>query len=169
MDEGLPDALAAALRPKYRLRRRLGEGGMGSVYLAEEVALGRDVAVKLLSPVLARDEQFRIRFQHEARAAAGLQLDNVVQVYTVGEVPGRPPIPYIILQYVEGTSLEALLEEQGPLPELRARRLLREGVIRGRIVAVLTGHLLKDPASVAPSHPVEIEPVLTAVEQALHS
>ncbi len=99
---------------------------MGSVFLAREVALGRVVAVKVLARELASNEQFRQRFEREARAAAGLSHPSVVQVYTVGEAPGDPPLPYIIMQYVEGAPLDGLLEEGGRFPEQRARRVLRD-------------------------------------------
>ena len=112
--------------PKYELLQRLGEGGMGSVYLAKEVALGRVVAIKVLAPLLARDGPFRMRFEREARAAAGLSHPNVVQVYTVGETEGDPSLPFIIMQYVEGATLDDVLQEAGPLSERRARRVLRD-------------------------------------------
>jgi hypothetical protein len=99
---------------------------MGAVYAAREVALGRLVAVKVLSPRLAFNPDFRARFEREARAAAGISHPNVVRVYTVGEIPGHPPLPYIIMQYVEGTSLDAVLRTRPRFPELPARRLLRD-------------------------------------------
>lgn len=99
---------------------------MGAVYLATEVALGRVVAVKVLASALARDDRFRVRFEHEARAAAALTHPNVVQVYTVGEAAGSPPLSFIIMQYVDGTALDVVLAEHGPFPERRARRLLRD-------------------------------------------
>jgi Protein kinase domain len=99
---------------------------MGAVFLATEVALGRIVAVKVLSPSLARNERFRLRFEHEARAAAAISHPSVVQVYTVGETAGDPPLPYIIMQYVDGIALDEMLRRQGPFSERRARRLLRD-------------------------------------------
>ena len=119
-------ALEGALSPRYELIRLLGEGGMGAVYLATEVALGRVVAVKVLAARLAKDERFRLRFEHEARAAAAITHPNVVQVYTVGETGGSHPLPFIIMQYVDGTALDEVLREHGPFPERRARRLLRD-------------------------------------------
>ncbi len=119
-------ALAAALAPKYELQQLRGEGGMGAVYLATEVALGRVVAVKVLSTPLARDQRSRIRFEHEARAAAAITHPSVVQIYTVGEAPGNPPLPYIIMQFVDGTALDALIGTEGPFSEGRARRLVRD-------------------------------------------
>ena len=99
---------------------------MGSVYLATEVALGRFVAVKVLARDLADSESFRLRFEREARAAAGISHPNVVQVYTVGEAAGDPPLPFIIMQYVDGTALDAVLRERGRLGERLARRVLRD-------------------------------------------
>ena len=99
---------------------------MGRVYQARDLELRRVVAVKLLTPELAADEEFRQRFEQEAWAAAGIQHGNVVQVYDVGEVPGTPPIPYLVFQYVEGVSLARFLEVHPSLPERRCRRLLRD-------------------------------------------
>ena len=95
---------------RYRVERPLGHGGMASVYLAHDGELDRPVALKLLAESLAGDAAFRERFFREARLAARLSHPNVVSVYDAGETEaGRP---YIVMEYVEGTTLEG----RGPLP-----------------------------------------------------
>ena len=95
---------------RYRLERPLGHGGMASVYLAHDAELDRPVAVKLLAESLAGDTAFRQRFLREARLAARLSHPNVVAVFDAGEADGGRP--YIVMEYVEGTTLEG----RGPLP-----------------------------------------------------
>ena len=90
---------------------------MGTVYRGFDAALGRHVALKVLSPVLARDPEARERFLREARAAAGLSHPNVVQVYQIGEHDG---LPYIAMEHVEGSSLEDLLQNRGTIPCVEA-------------------------------------------------
>lgn len=100
---------------RYRVIRRVGGGGMGVVYQAEDTLLGRTVAVKVLRPHLADDEAFRKRFEREGRAAASLSHPNIVQIYDVGE--GDDGAPYIVMEFVEGRTLERLIAEEGPIPE----------------------------------------------------
>jgi serine/threonine protein kinase len=99
---------------RYRIERRLGAGGMSTVFLAMDTVLEREVAVKLLAEHLAQDEAFVARFRREALAAARLQHPNVVQVYDSGEDPesGRH---YIVMEFVEGPSCADLLREQKTL------------------------------------------------------
>ena len=95
----------------YHIERFLGRGGMGVVYRAESLALGRKVALKLLSPDLAGDDRYRARFLSESRLAASLDHPNVIPIYEAGESDGRL---FIAMEYVEGTDLRALLAK-GPL------------------------------------------------------
>ena len=91
---------------RYRLERPLGHGGMATVYLAQDEELHRPVAIKLLAENLAGDAAFRERFLREARLAARLSHPNVVSVYDAGEAEdGRP---YIVMEYVPGTTLAEL-------------------------------------------------------------
>ena len=91
---------------RYRLERKLGHGGMATVYLARDDDLNRPVAIKLLAENLAGDRAFRERFLREARLAARLSHPNVVTVYDAGEAEdGRP---YIVMEYVPGTTLAEL-------------------------------------------------------------
>ncbi|MGY0003978.1 protein kinase domain-containing protein [Micromonospora sp. I033] len=102
---------------RYRLLDRLGAGGMSVIWRAHDEVLGRDVAVKLLSPELAADPQLLHRIRAEARSAARLRHPNVVEVYDYGEVADGdgPPVPYVVMEVVEGRSLAQLLTG-GPLP-----------------------------------------------------
>ena len=99
----------------YRLEALLGRGGMGVVYRAHDLALDRNVALKILSPELAEDERFRERFLTESRLAASIDHPNIIPVYDAGEVAGEL---YIAMRYVDGSDLKLLLRE-GPLPAER--------------------------------------------------
>jgi serine/threonine-protein kinase len=90
----------------YRVRAVAGRGGMGVVYRAEDLALGRQVALKVIAPDLAGDTRFRGRFVRESRIAAGLEHVNVVPVYGAGEESGRL---FIAMRFIEGTDLQQLL------------------------------------------------------------
>src|SRR5262249_39247234 len=98
----------------FHVLRRLGEGGMGQVYLAEQKSLNRKVALKLLRADLAANPTALARFDAEAKAVAQLTHANIVQVYTFGAING---IHYMALEYVEGRNLSQYLERKGP-PEL---------------------------------------------------
>jgi len=95
---------------EFRIIERLGEGGMGVVYLAEDTVLGRRVALKMLSDRFASDERALARFYHEARAAAQLVSPLIVQVYQFGQEHG---VHFIALEYVEGQTLSEWLQEAG--------------------------------------------------------
>ena len=109
---------------RYRLGEPIGSGGMALVYLAEDCELGRRVAVKLLADNLAADEDFRARFLREAQLAARLSHPNIVHVYDLGRDPsGRP---FIVMEYVEGTTLAMLLEREGALSLQRVLAIGRD-------------------------------------------
>jgi hypothetical protein len=90
----------------YRVLEVLGSGGMGIVFRAEDLRLGRAVALKVMRPALAASAAARQRFRREARAAAGLSHDHVVTVYEEGEDRG---IPFLAMQFIDGQSLAALI------------------------------------------------------------
>ena len=92
----------------YRILREVGRGGMGVVYEAEQVSLGRHVALKVLPPQMLRDAKTRRRFEREARAAAKLHHTNIVPVFGVGE---QGETPYYVMQFIQGLGLDAVLEE----------------------------------------------------------
>jgi tRNA A-37 threonylcarbamoyl transferase component Bud32 len=107
----------------FRIQSLVGEGAMGAVYLAEEVATGRRVALKLLARELAHDERFRRRFLRESRLAASLEHPNVVRVLGSGEEDG---LLYLAMAYVEGSDLAALVRREGRLEPERALALLAQ-------------------------------------------
>ena len=108
----LRDTLEQAIGFQYRIERLLGRGGMGAVYLAHELALDRDVAIKVLPPEQGGTPQMRARFKHEARTAARLTHPNIVPLYTFGEVDG---LMYFVMGYVAGDSLATRLRREGTL------------------------------------------------------
>ncbi len=110
--------IGQVLDARYRIRAVLGEGGMGKVYLAEDEKLNRRrVAVKLMSPLLTADPEFRARFQREALLQANLPHPQIVQVLDVGESSDGA---FIVMEYTDGRSLSTLIRELGPRPLDRA-------------------------------------------------
>ncbi len=109
--------LPTVLAERYRLDRSLGNGGMGEVFEATDLTLHRSVAVKLMSPSLVQDEPARARFLREARALAQVNSPNVVAVYDAGEDAERP---YLVMELVEGTTLERELVGSGRVEPARA-------------------------------------------------
>jgi predicted Ser/Thr protein kinase len=116
-------ALQSALAGEYSLERELGRGGMGIVYLARDVQLDRDVAIKVLPTHLARQPESRGRFVREARTAAGLSHPHIVPIHRVGEAGG---FVFFVMSYVAGETLGERLRREGPLPPAEAMRVLRE-------------------------------------------
>jgi tRNA A-37 threonylcarbamoyl transferase component Bud32 len=97
---------------RYQLLAKIGQGGMAEVYRAQDVALGRLVAVKALRCEYVVDPTFLVRFHREAQSAAGLTHPNIVAVHDFGHDQGRP---YIVMEYVPGRDLGTILQEGGPL------------------------------------------------------
>ncbi|HMJ37261.1 MAG TPA: Stk1 family PASTA domain-containing Ser/Thr kinase [Baekduia sp.] len=102
---------------RYRVLHRVGSGGMADVVCAEDLQLGRKVAIKLLHRRFAADEEFVERFRREASSAAGLQHPHVVAVYDRGAWDGTY---YIAMEYLEGRTLKKLVQEEAPLAAPRA-------------------------------------------------
>lgn len=107
---------------RYRVLALIGEGGMGAVYVAEHLSLGRKVALKRLRPDLASDEQAVRRFQREARAAAATGHEHIVEVIDLGF--GEDGAPFLVMEYVRGKSLAQLLREEKQLDPRRACRIV---------------------------------------------
>lgn len=116
-------ALQAALAGEYSLQRELGRGGMGVVYLARDVQLDRDVAIKVLPAHLAGTPAARERFLREARLAARLSHPHIVPIHRVGEASG---FVFFVMSYVDGETLGQRLRTRGPLSPADATRVLRE-------------------------------------------
>ena len=115
--------LQRAVGEQYRVGRLVGRGGFAEVFEANDVALGRKVAIKAVRPDLVVSERLLDRFQREARAIARLRHPNVMEVYTVGEVDG---VAFFVMPLVNGESLAERIERVGPLPIEDARRTLIE-------------------------------------------
>ena len=107
----------------FRIERTLGHGGMGIVYLATELRLERQVALKVIRSDLAGDEDFRARFRSESRTAAAVEDPRVVTVFGAGEVDG---LLYVSMRYVPGRDLGRLVDADGPLPPEEAARLIAQ-------------------------------------------
>jgi eukaryotic-like serine/threonine-protein kinase len=114
-----------AVAGRYRIDRRLGAGGMSTVFKATDTVLERPVAVKLLAEHLADDDAFVARFRREALAAARLQHPNVVQVFDSGEDP-ESRRHYIVMEYVDGPSCADLLRERKRLEVEETVQIVRD-------------------------------------------
>jgi serine/threonine-protein kinase len=114
MDPAAASALVGATVGNYRLLRLLGEGAMGTVYLAEQPEIGRRVAVKMLRPALAADNHFAGRFVAEARAASAVRHAHIVDILDFGRRPDGAP--YMVMELLEGETLAARLARVGRLP-----------------------------------------------------
>jgi len=115
-------SLKAELAPDLEVIRLLGTGRMAEVFLARQVSLDRLVAVKVLSRRIPRDGPARARFDREAKAAAALETPYAVAVYRSGHL--EDGVPFLVMKYVRGGTLEDRLEAEGPLPESEARQIL---------------------------------------------
>ena len=117
------ERLQRIVEGKYRIEKLLGKGGMGAVFLAHDMTLEREVAIKVLPPDVAQDEQVVRRFQQEAKTAAKLDHPNIIPIYRVESEGG---LNYFVMKYISGTSLEDLLEKKVPLPVPEIQRILWE-------------------------------------------
>jgi serine/threonine-protein kinase len=115
------------LSDRYELGDTLGYGGMSEVHSGLDKRLGRDVAVKVLRADLARDPQFQLRFRREAQNAAALNHPAIVAVYDTGEVTTDfGPLPYIVMEYVDGQTLRDIVKTQGPMSQQRVIEVMAD-------------------------------------------
>ncbi len=115
------------LGDRYQIGETLGFGGMSEVHRGRDLRLGRDVAIKVLRADLARDPSFQARFRREAQNAASLNHPAIVAVYDTGETRGETgPVPYIVMEYVDGQTLRDILRKEGPLPSTRAMEIMAD-------------------------------------------
>jgi serine/threonine protein kinase len=103
----------------FRLVERIGIGGMGVVYRAEDTSLGRQVAIKILTEVFAGDPERLRRFGQEARSASALNHPNIITIFDIGK---HGATPYIVMEFVEGKTLRKILAD-GPLPTKKLLQL----------------------------------------------
>ena len=108
---------------RYHVTSLIGEGGMGRVYVAEHVRMGRKSALKVMSPTLAATADAITRFNREAANASRINHPNVAAIYDFGETPDG--LLYLAMEFVEGESLHALVQRDGPLPIARAAQIIK--------------------------------------------
>ena len=116
------EELMALMSDRYRILRRIGKGGMGEVFLAEHTAIGKQVAIKILSEDFAKKPRIVQRFLQEARAASLIRHENVVDITDFGHTPSG--LPFLTMEFLVGEDLKHTLRREGPLPWPRARRML---------------------------------------------
>ena len=109
---------------RYHVIKKLGEGGMGQVYLAEHVKMGRRSAIKVMSPAMVHDPDAVARFNREAANASRITHPNVCAVYDFGETPDG--LIYLAMEFVEGEPLTAVIEREGALPLARATAIFKQ-------------------------------------------
>lgn len=115
------------LSSRYELGEILGFGGMSEVHLGRDLRLSRDVAIKVLRADLARDPTFYLRFRREAQNAAALNHPAIVAVYDTGEAEtDAGPLPYIVMEYVDGDTLRDIIRTEGPLQPRRAMEVIAD-------------------------------------------
>src|SRR5512134_3066752 len=139
----------------FRILDRIGEGGMGVVYLAEDEKLQRVVAFKVLPPERLADEERRLRFMREARTAAAVTHPNIAVVHEIGESDG---VVFIAMELVEGKTLRSTIGGR-PMPLREALRLgveMAEGLSAAHHARVIHRDLKPDNAIVTPNGHVKI-------------
>jgi eukaryotic-like serine/threonine-protein kinase len=118
------DLIGSVIADRYHVLRKLGEGGMGQVYLAEHVKMGRKSAVKVMHPTMVHDAEAIGRFNREASNASCISHPNVAGIYDFGET--SEGLIYLAMEYVEGEPLTALVSREGPLPAPRVAAIITQ-------------------------------------------
>src|SRR5690625_1838642 len=111
------------LSERYRIKKTIGGGGMANVYLARDIILERDVAIKVLRLEYANDAEFIERFDREAQAATSLSHPNIVNIYDVGE---EDHILYMVMEYVDGLTLKEYIQQNSPIPVEEALEIMKQ-------------------------------------------
>jgi serine/threonine-protein kinase len=120
-DAAVDPLLGRVIDDRYRILSKLGQGGMGSVYRVEHLAMGKHAAMKLLHPALTQDVETGRRFRREAEAVSRLSHSNIVAIFDFGESKG---FMYLVMELVRGEDLGAIIRRDGPLPFERVRPIL---------------------------------------------
>jgi WD40 repeat protein/serine/threonine protein kinase len=171
--EQSPAPLAPALEQlgDFRILREVGKGGMGIVYEAEQVSLGRHVALKLLPRNLLLDPRAKRRFEREAKAAARLHHTNIVPVFGVGEQDG---MPYYVMQFIQGLGLDEVLEELKKLQASGAKsatlasgevRVSRKEISAVEVARTLLGEIPQANGNTGPEPPSALAQTTARDEQ----
>jgi len=121
---GSADLVGSIIAERYHVMKKLGEGGMGQVYLAEHVKMGRKSAVKVMNPGMVNDADAISRFNREAANASRINHPNVAGIYDFGETSDG--LIYLAMEFIEGQSLTSLVESKGALPPERAAEIVRQ-------------------------------------------
>ncbi len=120
----LNDLMGQVIADRYHITKKLGEGGMGQVYLAEHVKMGRRCAIKIMTPGTMSDPEAISRFNREAANASRISHPNVAAIYDFGETSDG--LIYLAMEFIEGKSLTGILEETGTLPLARAATMIQQ-------------------------------------------
>ena len=118
------DLMGSIVADRYHILKKLGEGGMGQVYLAEHVKMGRMSALKVMNPGMNQDADAIARFNREAANASRLNHPNICAIYDFGETPDG--LIYLAMEFIEGQSLTSLVEQSGGLPAARAAAIIHQ-------------------------------------------
>ena len=118
------DLVGTVIAERYHVQKKLGEGGMGQVYLAEHVKMGRQSAVKVMHPAMVHDANAIGRFNREASNASRIDHPNVAAIYDFGETTDG--LVYLAMQYVDGRTLTEIVESEGAFPPQRAAEITRQ-------------------------------------------
>jgi serine/threonine-protein kinase len=118
------DLIGSIVAERYHILKKLGEGGMGTVYLAEHVKMGRKAALKVMNPGMNSDPDAIARFNREAANASRLNHANVCAIYDFGETPEG--LIYLAMEFIEGESLTSIIEKNGFLPAPRAAAIIHQ-------------------------------------------
>jgi serine/threonine protein kinase len=119
-----PDLVGSVLADRYRVLRKLGEGGMGSVYLAEHTTINKRLAIKVLSSEYSHKQDLVDRFLQEARAASMIEQENVVEITDFGSTPQGSV--FFVMEYLNGEDLSRTIKKEGPLPWSRVKPIMMQ-------------------------------------------